>query len=176
MSTSNSTVSGVRYKSLRFMGYPDYLISSEGIVLSGKRADWHPRVPVIMKSGHFRVGLLHDGKTAKFLVHRLMLLAFVGPCPEGMECCHADGNPSNNRLENLRWGTREDNKKDSKRHGTLPIGEKVGISRLTEHNVRKIRFLFETGKYKKTELGIMFGVNYMTIHAVLIGITWKHVV
>src|SRR4051794_31712386 len=46
------------------------------------------------------------------LVHRLVLEVFVGPCPAGMECCHADGNSLNNALDNLRWDTPEANEAD----------------------------------------------------------------
>lgn len=46
-------------------------------------------------------------KTCK--VHRLILETFVGPCPPDMECRHLDGNPSNNKLENLKWGTAHEN-------------------------------------------------------------------
>jgi len=46
-------------------------------------------------------------------VHRLVLEAFVGPCPEGEECCHApDPDPANNNLWNLRWDTPENNAAD----------------------------------------------------------------
>lgn len=52
------------------------------------------------------------------LVHRLVLEAFVGPCPEGMEGCHGDGDPTNNSLGNLRWDTATSNQLDKVRHGT----------------------------------------------------------
>jgi hypothetical protein len=51
-------------------------------------------------------------------VHRLVLEAFVGPCPDGLECCHGVGGPSDNRLSNLRWDTRSENMYDRCRHGT----------------------------------------------------------
>jgi len=53
-----------------------------------------------------------------FLVHRLVIEAFVEPQPSNMECCHYDGNPANNHLTNLRWDTRSENRLDSVRHGT----------------------------------------------------------
>lgn len=49
-------------------------------------------------------------------VHKLVLEAFVCPRPAGMVCCHINGNPSDNRLENLRWGTLHDNAADKRRH------------------------------------------------------------
>lgn len=70
------------------------------------------------RSGHLYVGLWKEGKQKHWFVHTLVLSAFVGPCPDGMECLHGDGNPANNRVENLRWGTPSNNTLDSVRHGT----------------------------------------------------------
>lgn len=54
---------------------------------------------------------LSNGKSElrRYFVHRLVLAAFVGPAPEGMVCCHKDDDPSNNHLDNLRWGTQSEN-------------------------------------------------------------------
>ena len=73
--------------------------------------------PVPLPSGHLKVRLTRDGHVKAFLVHRLVLLAFVGPCPEGMEGCHLDDDPKNNRLSNLRWDTRSANMHDRVRNG-----------------------------------------------------------
>lgn len=64
------------------------------------------------------LGVRLCGKTKK--VHRLVLEAFVGPCPDGMECCHNNGIPGDNKLTNLRWGTRIENAADVRRHGRNP--------------------------------------------------------
>lgn len=69
-------------------------------------------------SGHLRVALSRNGITEHVWVHRLVLGAFVGPCPAGMETCHANGIPFDNRLANLRWDSRSANSKDSVRHRT----------------------------------------------------------
>lgn len=75
------------------------------------------RKPFAQKSGHLRVKLTKDGSSKTAAVHRLVLEAFVGPCPEGMECLHKDDIPSNNRLDNLRWGTRLENHQDRRKNG-----------------------------------------------------------
>lgn len=49
-------------------------------------------------------------------VHHLVLEAFVGPRPPGLECCHNDGNSMNNKPGNLRWDTHQANMEDLKRH------------------------------------------------------------
>lgn len=64
------------------------------------------------------VNLTKDGIQRVHLVHHLVLVAFDRPCPDGLEGCHGDGNPANNRRENLRWDTHEANMQDMIRHGT----------------------------------------------------------
>ncbi len=66
--------------------------------------------PGAAPSGHLHVVL--EGRDTR-LVHVLVLETFIGPCPPSMECCHADDDPSNNRLENLSWGTRSQNSRDA---------------------------------------------------------------
>lgn len=69
-------------------------------------------------SGYLQLTLGDGGKGRRYYVHRLVLEAFVGPAPEGHEACHNNGVPSDNRLENLRWGTRGENNRDAVAHGT----------------------------------------------------------
>ncbi len=74
--------------------------------------------PLPNNNGYEQVQLYGDGKRSRQLVSRLVLLAFVGPCPEGMEVCHNDGDKRRNHLQNLRYGTSSENKLDMARHGT----------------------------------------------------------
>lgn len=89
-----------------------------------------------------------------------------------MECCHWDGDHANNRLENLRWDTREANRADARRHGTTARGESCRQSSLTEDDVRRIRASSSTQK----ELAREFGVSGPTISHIRSGKTWRHVV
>lgn len=78
-----------------------------------------------MASGHIGVHLTAAGEVSGHrLIHRLVLEAFVGPCPDGMEACHWDDNPSNNRLDNLRWASRTENMLDRTRNGIDNNGTK----------------------------------------------------
>lgn len=70
------------------------------------------------KGGYWKVGLSKNGELHFRMVHRLVLSAFVGQCPKGMEGCHNDGNPGNPHLGNLRWDTYSNNQKDRRMHGT----------------------------------------------------------
>ena len=56
-----------------------------------------------------------------------------------MVCCHNDGDPANNHLENLRWDTYQSNEADKLRHGTRRLGSATGGSKLREEEVLEIR-------------------------------------
>ena len=76
-------------------------------------------------SDHLQVRLVSSDKAQDKYVHRLVLEAFVGPCPEGMEGCHWDDDPTNNRLENLRWDTHSANTFDKVRNGNHNHASKI---------------------------------------------------
>lgn len=67
--------------------------------------------------GYSKACLSKDGVTWNAGVHRLVLMAFVGPCPGGMEACHNNGDPTDNRLVNLRYDTKSENRRDIISHG-----------------------------------------------------------
>lgn len=93
---------------------PGYAVSDQGEVLS--RRAFRTLAPfVASRSGHLAVDL----PIGRRYVHRLVLETFVGPRPEGMEACHNNGDPTDNRLGNLRWDTRSENVKDAVRHGVV---------------------------------------------------------
>ena len=92
------------------------------------------------------VALRKDGKTYVHAVHTLVLSAFVGSRPDGMECCHNDGNPKNNNLENLRWDTHKENMADCMQHGRktnppLHYGDAHPNSKLNDKMVSDIRLI-----------------------------------
>jgi hypothetical protein len=108
-------------------GASPYEVSDRGRVRSLSRYIRNPpqlcggRVlkPTPNKTGHLQIALSGPGGGRRtHRVHRLVLEAFVGPCPPGLMGCHGNGNPADNRLENLRWDTAKGNAADSIRHGT----------------------------------------------------------
>lgn len=80
----------------------------------------HVMQQAVNRYGYPAVGLRIFGKKRSFTVHRLVLEAFVGPCPDGMEACHKNDDPTDNRLVNLRWGSHVSNIEDRDR-GRVPI-------------------------------------------------------
>lgn len=75
-------------------------------------------------TGYRSVCLSRDGLRRNFYVHELVLVAFVGPRPSpDHEVLHGNGVRDDNRLENLRWGTVQENADDRRRHGRVPSGD-----------------------------------------------------
>ena len=124
--------------------------------------------------GHLHVTLVRDGKHYSCRVHRLILSAFVGECPEGCECRHLDGNPTNNAVENLCWGTRKENHADKKRHGTWQGGEQNGNSKLTESQVLALRAEYASGKATHRKLALAFGLSRRTVAQIIHKEMWPH--
>lgn len=118
-----------------------------------------------------------DGSKKTHRIHRLILTTFVGPCPEGMEGCHNDGDPTNNALRNLRWDTKKANIADCVAHGTKrppPIrrGEAHHNTTLTRKQVADIR----RPKYRRglhAELGRKYGVSGQTIRRIRDRLVWR---
>lgn len=108
----------------------EYEVSDMGRVRSVERIVPRRSVPQtiharILKTstashGYPRVNLCRDGTYIQRTVHSLVLEAFVGPKPPGMECLHYNGVRTDARLANLRWGTSKENTADMIRHGTAP--------------------------------------------------------
>ena len=121
--------------------------------------------------GYLRVCLRGDCRRIWEYVHRLVLTAFVGPCPDGEECCHWDGDPSNNHISNLRWGTRAGNCADSIRHGTMIRGERCGSAKLKEMDVHFARHWTKKG-YARQHVGEVLGVSSRTIGDIVNGKCW----
>lgn len=74
--------------------------------------------PVEGDRRYHAVNLSRNGKKSRQFVHRVVLTTFVGPCPDGMEACHGNGDYTDNRLANLRWDTKAENGADKIRHRT----------------------------------------------------------
>jgi HNH endonuclease/NUMOD4 motif len=86
-------------------------------------------------SGHLTVRL--TGQRIRY-VHQLVLEAFVGPCPEGLNGLHWDDDRSNNHISNLYWGTQSENMFDSVRNNRHPMARKTHCKRkheLTPENI-----------------------------------------
>lgn len=154
-------------------GFPGYAFTTCGKILSFSR-----KAPFAMKGmpcGNYRQVSLKDslGEVHRLYMHRVIAEAFHGPCPEGMECRHLDGDSSNNRPSNLAWGTRKSNAKDRVIHGTACAGERHGMAKLTKDDVLKMRNIRRTTGRSYQKIAADFSVSPMTAHRAITGKLWR---
>lgn len=109
-----------------------------------------------------------DGKVHKLYLHDMILTAFVGPRPMPKhEARHLNGRASDTRLDNLAWGTRQENIDDIRRHGTRK-------TRFTEDQIREIKRRLAAKEHQR-KIAKDFGVKQGYIANINIGRSWRHV-
>lgn len=118
--------------------------------------------PYIGVKGTLSVMLSNNNKRKHHYVHTLVALAFIGEKPKGYQVCHADGNPKNNRLKNLRYDTQSQNHIDCYRQ----TGSS-GRAKLNIENVLEIRRLYATGNFYQRELASVYKVDIRQISRVV---------
>jgi len=143
---------------------------------SKRKGKWRRLKFIKQSSGHLMVGLYLDGKQYRRFVHSLVLETFIGPCPKKLECRHLDGNPANNKIENLKWDTHKENMEDRVSHGTSNRGERCGTSKLTKNKIIEIRRLYFTKKYTQRKLAKIFDVTQQHISDIVNKKIWKHLI
>jgi hypothetical protein len=128
--------------------YPKYAIDSSGNVYG--------------RNGHPLKGNWVDGYNKVHLgdkyhyVHRLVLLTFVGSCPEGYEACHKNSDRADNRLSNLCWGSKKRNARDRKKLGYHRPG-------LSPTQKERARYLYEVECWSFDKLHKEFKIDDHTI-------------
>jgi hypothetical protein len=102
----------------RIPGYRWYEVSDRGRVVSRRGGvrflaqQMRGKPPRLYPA----VTLYRGGRPETRFVHQLVLLAFRGPCPPGMECCHENDVATDNRLSNLRYDSKLANAADRVRN------------------------------------------------------------
>lgn len=171
-------------------GFPGYCVGSDGSVWTCLRrtgtgrwghvlvyvpdpSRWRPLKLRLMgkRKKRFGVSLQRAGKSFNRYPHLLVLEAFVGPRPPGLEACHNDGNAFNNHPSNLRWDTPAANKADMVRHGTRLRGEQVGSAVYTVERVREVRRLRSEG-WGKRRIAKLFGMPRSSVDNMTSGRRW----
>jgi len=180
-SRSNIIKSGLK----EIPGFLGYFVSEYGDVYSIH----DPKVNFILRKlnpwkdpnhgqTYLCVSLSKAGKKFKQKVHRLILFAFIGPCPPGYVTRHLDGDGSNNRLDNLTWGTVKENAQDKKRHGIsggeFKRGHQHNRAKLNDHQVRRIRRLYANG-WTQEYLASKFIISRGHISKIVNRKTWQHI-
>jgi len=113
-----------------------------------------------------------NGKYIGSSVHRLVMLAFRGPCPENMAVCHGDGDRTNNRLDNLRYDTYAANYQDTRRMGRAREGKNSPRAKFSEEQIAELRRLRESGM-SYPALAARFGTSVSHAHRIATRQVWK---
>ncbi len=183
--SEQSTTAAVVYKDIP--GFPGYRVGSDGSVWGRQQAGWRGRQRVLLpewrelkphvakRDGHSTVRLSRHGKKKTFKVATLVLLAFVGPRPDGMEACHfPDKNRRNSSLANLRWGTHADNMADAIVHGTTHKGERSPMTTLAVSDVVEIRQRCAAGE-AQAAIARSKGISPASVNDIVRRKRWGHV-
>lgn len=166
------------WRSLDFLGYPDYDVSDLGRVRSLK----HGKVRVLRPGtsspakgmDYLQVCLYRNGRKATRVIHILVARAFVlNPDPlVRTQVAHADGDERNNRATNLRWDTPKGNREDRRMTGTASTSPKRG-SRLTFAEAKAIKQLLASGMTSPA-IAARFGCTAQNIREIARGYSWRH--
>ena len=151
-----------------------YQISSFGRVLSCRRG--RNLTPMPGRKGYLRVALYRENRGKFVTIHSLVLLAFVGPRPKGLQGCHLDGNNIHNYLSNLAYGTPSENELQKQSHGNGIRGSKNPKSKLSQDQVSEIRSLCSVAQGVRgycVKIARRFAVDPSTVRSIRRGATWK---
>lgn len=156
--------------------YPGYIANIKGDVFSNHFDFQRSGLFIKLESGLNRQGRrvfhLKGGKVK--LASNIIISTFVGPKPIGMEVCHNNGIRDDDRLDNLRYDTPENNQKDKEIHGTIAKGENLGTSKLKNEEVYEIKKLLRNGYHYK-DIGSFFNVSDYAIFEIQRGRLWKSI-
>lgn len=122
-----------------------------------------------------RVHLSKGGTNRKYMVHRLVAAAFLGPIPHGLQVNHKDGNKRNAAPENLEYVTISENHKHAYRVlGKRPNkGSRHGMARIDETKAASIHAMRQSGQPLET-IAQRFDVSIATVSMICRGRTWRH--
>ena len=150
-------------------GFSKYSISDSGEVIKYtglKLQSWD-------SNGYRMVKPIADatGKHVTTGIHRLVVLAHIGPIPKGMWVNHKNGIKHDNRIENLEITTPSENLIHSFRvlNRNRASGESIHTSKLTPDVVATIR----ASSLSQRQLGLQFGVSQVAIHNIKTHKAWK---
>lgn len=113
--------------------------------------------------------------STKIRAHRLSYELFVGTIDRPLSILHACNNRWCVNWRHLRQGTDYDNAQDRIAADHQPRGSKHYMTHLREYDVRNIRSLYATKRWKLEELAARYQVNMITIHDIIKAKTWTHV-
>lgn len=129
--------------------------------------------PLRHTGGYQRVMLWKDGRAKQTYIHKIVLEAFVGARPNGMQVAHGNGDKQDNRLANLRWATPAENQADREAHGTGRKAKPHPATRLGLDMARIIRRVHAESSMNLTKLAACFGIPRTTAADIVNNRVWR---
>lgn len=164
--------SGTEYKMIPLA--EGYYVSRNGEVVSLRN---NSRVPVlrklVLKDGYPSFIIKVDGKNKTVMAHRAVLSAWNRLPREGECARHLNDVKTDNRLENLAWGTARENGADKVRNGRSSTGESRPTHKLTDETAMQIRERYADGE-GSYDLAQEYGLSQNSVLCLIRGKTWKH--
>jgi hypothetical protein len=166
---------------------PDYRVGNDGSIWTkyhstnkkiGRRFiydTWRMRATTLSRLGYERLNLLVNGKWTQCRVHAVVLETFVGPRPEGMECRHLNDIKTDNRAENLCWGTKTENHEDQRYNkGYVDIsGSRNPKAKIRIEDVKLLKSGRDFTLEEKKEIARRNNITLQSIYKIIRGETWN---
>ncbi|MDE2095639.1 MAG: HNH endonuclease [Patescibacteria group bacterium] len=170
-----SNLDAVEYRSLANMEFPLHRVGNDGSYWAFRNNEWRQLKLWKQRDGYLLATLSHAGVSKRTYIHRLVLEAFIGPCPDGYEGCHKNGNKADNRLPNLRWDSRRGNYADNYQNGTVPCGIMNVHAKVNDLAVKDMRTMYYSREKTTGELAKIYGLDRTVVWSIVTRRTWKHV-
>lgn len=165
--------------------FPRYFVTPDGVVYHQSRTGVVTKRRLQpMKDGHLAICISRNGKKRLRLVHHLVAFTFLPPRTNpSHEVRHLNGDPADNKVDNLKWGTHKENGEDMVRHRTCGAwtrpdstkrGDQVFGSKINDFIAREILVVKRPG-VTRARLARFYGVSVSIVKDVLAGRTWAHV-
>ena len=174
----------VEYRTLA--AFPGYRFGDDGSVWTrrpigrpreGASYPWRRLCGSPSHNGYLQIGLVDaNGRNRNCRVNRLILTAFSGPPPSRRHVAmhDPDHTRTNNRSDNLRWGTTLENNGQTKATGRSAFGERNGNRKLTESQVIEIHRLVNQRIMSRREIATMFHIDLCTVKFIRSGRLWGY--
>lgn len=160
--------------------FNNYFISNIGEIFKLTGNGFIKLKPSKDKDGYFRIRMTKNGKRIEKRIHRLVTETWIGPPLDNNKqwVCHINGINTDNRVENLKWGSPKDNSMDRVKHGNSMFGEKNNTTILDEQTVLKIRNEYISYGFRKNNavaLSEKYGTTKQNIKSIIKRLSWKHI-
>ena len=148
--------------------FPKYYVSSNGKVFSFWRKEIKTLKTYFDKKGYECTTLCNAKENKSFRIHRVVALTFLEnsnnyPCVR-----HLDGNPRNNHVSNLAWGSYSDNEQDKLAHGTWKNRRNGKLTK----EMREKAFELKGRYWTDQKIASLLGVSRPTITRLINRKTW----